>query len=58
MSIEDNMWEIAVSALERYRRGDWDTPGEALAKTLITEAFQGDPAKAEVWLRKLFERYS
>jgi hypothetical protein len=52
MVMDGDLWGPAVKALERYQKGEWDTPGEALADQLCKETFGGDSQKALAWLVK------
>ena len=38
----EDPWAVAREALERYKRGEWDRPGDELADRLLKEKF-GDP---------------
>lgn len=48
------------SALERYGRGEWDTPGAELADRLFTEAFGNPPDRVKLlkWLNLTLLRKS
>lgn len=46
---DQDLMGVCRELLERYKRGDWDTPGMELAMKLLTEKF-GDPMDREALL--------
>jgi len=50
-----DIWSLAVIALERYKRGDWDTPGRKLADRLCAQVFQ-NPLLAREWLNAFIKK--
>jgi hypothetical protein len=41
-------WPVAVKALEEYKQGRWEEPGEALAKKIFHEQFGDNPNPMQI----------
>jgi hypothetical protein len=51
----EQMWETVQTTLDRYKLGQWETPGPELAQKLIAEKFGNPPDRRKVtaWLDDL-----
>ena len=47
-SYSKDYWQTAATAVENYKKGIWDTPGEELALRLLHERFGPNPDPIEV----------